>query len=161
MQKMQNKANLRQSNTKLCGAAMKAVSAAIINKQLSIINYHAPPSLIDNGVNKAEEEGFEPPVPYGTTVFKTVTLSHSVTPPAKTPSSPVFSAENTQFIVQSQIFQEISPPDRFHTSPPRQRLDKDGISRDNTNVVFKAIPGRTAGENIYQTKRRLLQRAEV
>ncbi len=30
---------------------------------------------------KAEEEGFEPPVPFDTTVFKTVTLSRSVTPP--------------------------------------------------------------------------------
>jgi hypothetical protein len=30
-----------------------------------------------------EEEGFEPPVPFGTAVFKTATLSHSVTPPAK------------------------------------------------------------------------------
>ncbi len=40
-----------------------------------------PLSAIDNGVKKAEEEGFEPPVPCGTAVFKTATLSHSVTPP--------------------------------------------------------------------------------
>ena len=33
-------------------------------------------------INKTEEEGFEPPVPYGTTVFKTVALNHSATPPA-------------------------------------------------------------------------------
>ena len=29
----------------------------------------------------AEAEGFEPPVPDGTTVFKTVALNHSATPP--------------------------------------------------------------------------------
>ncbi len=29
----------------------------------------------------AEGEGFEPPVPGGTTVFKTVTFDRSVTPP--------------------------------------------------------------------------------
>ena len=32
-------------------------------------------------INLTEEEGFEPPVPYGTTVFKTVALNHSATPP--------------------------------------------------------------------------------
>ena len=41
-----------------------------------------PLSAIDNGVKKAEEEGFEPPVRCRTTVFKTATFSHSVTPPA-------------------------------------------------------------------------------
>ena len=29
---------------------------------------------------KAEEEGFEPPVPHGTTVFKTAAIDHSATP---------------------------------------------------------------------------------
>jgi hypothetical protein len=29
----------------------------------------------------AEEEGFEPPVPFGTAVFKTAALNHSATPP--------------------------------------------------------------------------------
>ena len=29
----------------------------------------------------AEEEGFEPPVPYGTTVFKTAAFDHSAIPP--------------------------------------------------------------------------------
>jgi hypothetical protein len=29
----------------------------------------------------AEEEGFEPPVPFGTMVFKTIALNHSATPP--------------------------------------------------------------------------------
>lgn len=29
---------------------------------------------------KAEEEGFEPPVPLGTTVFKTAAIDHSATP---------------------------------------------------------------------------------
>lgn len=38
-------------------------------------------SLIDIGVSKAEEEGFEPPVRCRTTVFKTATISRSVTPP--------------------------------------------------------------------------------
>gem|GEM_PF-6264092 len=28
----------------------------------------------------AEEEGFEPPVPHGTTVFKTAAIDHSATP---------------------------------------------------------------------------------
>lgn len=28
----------------------------------------------------AEEEGFEPPVPLGTTVFKTAAIDHSATP---------------------------------------------------------------------------------
>jgi hypothetical protein len=28
----------------------------------------------------AEEEGFEPPVPHGTTVFKTAAFDHSATP---------------------------------------------------------------------------------
>ncbi len=93
-------------------------------------------SLIDNGVNKAEEEGFEPPVPCGTTVFKTATFSHSVTPPAKTPFSPVISAENTQFIVQSQLFQENSPPEIVGVATfASERLDKDGVLRDNINVV--------------------------
>ncbi len=32
----------------------------------------------------AEEEGFEPPVPFGTAVFKTAALNHSATPPEKT-----------------------------------------------------------------------------
>ena len=31
--------------------------------------------------NTTEEEGFEPTVPFGTTVFKTVAISHSATPP--------------------------------------------------------------------------------
>ena len=45
-------------------------------------NKKTPLSAIDNGVCQTEEEGFEPPVPCGTAVFKTATLSHSVTPPA-------------------------------------------------------------------------------
>ena len=31
----------------------------------------------------AEEEGFEPPVPFGTTVFKTAAFVHSATPPTR------------------------------------------------------------------------------
>ena len=31
----------------------------------------------------AEEEGFEPPVPYSTAVFKTAALNHSATPPGQ------------------------------------------------------------------------------
>ena len=33
------------------------------------------------GVPKAEREGFEPPVPLGTTVFKTVVIDHSTISP--------------------------------------------------------------------------------
>ena len=29
----------------------------------------------------AEGEGFEPPVPFGTTVFKTIAIDHSAIPP--------------------------------------------------------------------------------
>ena len=32
------------------------------------------------GIHQAEEEGFEPPVPLGTTVFKTAAIDHSATP---------------------------------------------------------------------------------
>ena len=35
----------------------------------------------------AEEEGFEPPVPFGTAVFKTAALNHSATPPVRIGSS--------------------------------------------------------------------------
>ena len=35
----------------------------------------------------AEEEGFEPPVPRGTTVFKTAAFDHSATPLATTVGS--------------------------------------------------------------------------
>jgi hypothetical protein len=37
---------------------------------------------IDTGLFIAEEEGFEPPEGCPSTVFKTVTLSRSVTPPS-------------------------------------------------------------------------------
>ena len=50
-------------------------------------NKKTPLSAIDNGVYQAEEEGFEPPVRCRTTVFKTATLSHSVTPPSLSISS--------------------------------------------------------------------------
>jgi len=33
-----------------------------------------------SGLLNAEEEGFEPPVPHGTTVFKTAAIDHSATP---------------------------------------------------------------------------------
>jgi hypothetical protein len=33
-----------------------------------------------SGFLNAEEEGFEPPVPHGTTVFKTAAIDHSATP---------------------------------------------------------------------------------
>ena len=32
-------------------------------------------------MRKTEQEGFEPPVPFGTTVFKTVALNRSATAP--------------------------------------------------------------------------------
>ena len=31
----------------------------------------------------AEREGFEPPIPFGTTVFKTAAIDHSATPPMR------------------------------------------------------------------------------
>ena len=41
---------------------------------------------LKNGIlspkTQTEERGFEPLVPFGTTVFKTATISHSVTPPS-------------------------------------------------------------------------------
>jgi hypothetical protein len=37
----------------------------------------------DGRVECAEEEGFEPPVPLGTTVFKTAAIDHSATPLGK------------------------------------------------------------------------------
>jgi hypothetical protein len=33
-------------------------------------------------LSRAEEEGFEPPEPLGSTVFKTAAFDHSATPPA-------------------------------------------------------------------------------
>src|SRR5215470_10376889 len=41
------------------------------------------PQRVDHlfGLEVAEEEGFEPPVPLGTAVFKTAALNHSATPP--------------------------------------------------------------------------------
>ena len=39
------------------------------------------PFWSDKKFIKTEEEGFEPPVPYGTAVFKTAALNHSATPP--------------------------------------------------------------------------------
>jgi len=42
----------------------------------------APLASMDSGDFVTEEEGFEPPVRFRTAVFKTATLSHSVTPPS-------------------------------------------------------------------------------
>ncbi len=39
-----------------------------------------------NATELAEGEGFEPPVPEGTAVFKTAAFVRSATPPAGTPS---------------------------------------------------------------------------
>jgi hypothetical protein len=59
-----------------------------------------------------EQEGFEPPVPFGTTVFKTVALNHSATAPS--PGNPLFnnigpnaeSGANFQpFYNQTPVFQ--------------------------------------------------------
>ena len=44
-------------------------------------NNKEPMSMSDIDSLSAEEEGFEPPVGFPTTVFKTATLSRSVTPP--------------------------------------------------------------------------------
>ena len=35
----------------------------------------------NEGKNQTDEEGFEPPEPYGSTVFKTVAINHSATHP--------------------------------------------------------------------------------
>ncbi len=40
-----------------------------------------PPPLSDVGPEPAEEQGFEPRVPFDTTVFKTAAFDHSATPP--------------------------------------------------------------------------------
>ena len=42
------------------------------------MHLYNPPSQT---TNKTEQEGFEPPVPFGTTVFKTVALNRSATAP--------------------------------------------------------------------------------
>jgi hypothetical protein len=53
----------------------------------------APLSLFDNGAFTTEKEGFEPTVRRRTTVFKTATISHSVTSPGY--SNLPFQAKNT------------------------------------------------------------------
>ena len=64
------------------------------------------------------------------------TLYGKSTPPVKTTFSPVASPENTHFIVQSQLFQENSSTEVVGVALfASERLDKDGISRDNINVV--------------------------
>ena len=42
---------------------------------------HPKKTAISTGENEADGEGFEPPVPCGTTVFKTVAFVHSATHP--------------------------------------------------------------------------------
>ena len=39
------------------------------------------PPIVGEPYFLTEEEGFEPPVPCGTMVFKTIAISHSATPP--------------------------------------------------------------------------------
>ena len=48
------------------------------SRPLTGVNKKALP-VFRKGFN-AEEEGFEPPVPHGTTVFKTAAIDHSATP---------------------------------------------------------------------------------
>ena len=37
--------------------------------------------LVFDMINPTEQEGFEPPLPFGKTVFKTVAINHSATAP--------------------------------------------------------------------------------
>ena len=54
---------------------------------------------------KAEREGFEPPVPLGTTVFKTVVIDHSTISPCKMTSLVFLSGcKGTTIFLFCQIF---------------------------------------------------------
>ncbi len=48
---------------------------------LQLLRLSCPSLFRQQGVRTTEQEGFEPPVPFDTTVFKTVALSHSATAP--------------------------------------------------------------------------------
>ena len=56
----------------------------------------------------AEREGFEPPVPLGTTVFKTVVIDHSTISPCKMTSLVFFSGcKGTTIFSFCQIFMKL------------------------------------------------------
>lgn len=57
----------------------------------------------------AEREGFEPPVPLSTTVFKTVVIDHSTISPVVGKTSFVFKSEckGSQIFSYGQIFCDI------------------------------------------------------
>ena len=57
----------------------------------------------------AEREGFEPPVPLSTTVFKTVVIDHSTISPFVGKTSFVFKSEckGSQIFLYGQIFCDI------------------------------------------------------
>ena len=56
-----------------------------------------------NRKKKTEEEGFEPPVPCGTMVFKTIAISHSATPPSGKRDNLTFSALNCKHFKLAEI----------------------------------------------------------
>ena len=53
------------------------------------MNFHKEKKLAEASL-KAEDEGFEPPVPCGTTVFKTAAIDHSANPPIWTAKVVIF-----------------------------------------------------------------------
>ena len=58
-------------------------------------NKKSPSRLnLDEDLNLADSEGFEPPVPYGTIVFKTTAFDHSANYPSRSPKR--FSVERVQ-----------------------------------------------------------------
>lgn len=72
-----------------------------------------PLSCIGQRLYESEEEGFEPPVPFGTTVFKTVTFSRSVTPPkALFCTSYVQKTGKMEAANQNQFYKEQNKPGR-------------------------------------------------
>ena len=58
---------------------------------------------------KAEREGFEPPVPLGTTVFKTVVIDHSTISPMVmfVPALLLSECKGRHFLLEGQIFFDI------------------------------------------------------
>ena len=66
--------------------------ARLMRKLAQMIDFSTcSTTLLASG--QPEQEGFEPPVPFGTTVFKTVALNHSAT-------APKFSVQRIAFSVQ-------------------------------------------------------------
>src|SRR3989338_6578715 len=62
------------------------------------LNQNSPPCFT---FKLAEREGFEPPVPFGTTVFKTAAIDHSAISPPKYPAP---EGAATQYEISSPLF---------------------------------------------------------